>query len=148
MTNVYRIGVSLAMSSNSSAVLGVMARELLGIHGQVGHLQQGFSRLKVAIGGALAVGAGVGLLVGLGKLTVAGKELADQQAKMSAAGLSNKEVAEATAKAWNMSGTIMGARVHENLAAIGHLRAAIRHRRPERGPARRARLHAERYCPG
>jgi hypothetical protein len=62
MTNVYRIGVSLAMSSNSSQVLGVLGRELLGVHGKVKDLEKGFGRLKLAIGGALSIGAGLAIL--------------------------------------------------------------------------------------
>jgi hypothetical protein len=62
MTNVYRIGVNLAMTSNSSAVMGVLGRELLGLHGQVGKLEKGFGRLKLAVAGALSIGAGVAIL--------------------------------------------------------------------------------------
>lgn len=125
MTNVYRIGVNIAMASNSAQVLGVLSRDLLGVNAKVGQLNKGFSRMKLAIGGAFAVAGGAMILAGMGKLIGSGKELADQQGKMYAAGLSNKEVAEATARAWQMSATIMGSRVHENLAAIAHLRAAI-----------------------
>lgn len=62
MSNVYRIGVNIAMTGNTSQFLGVLGRELLGIHGHVGAIEKGFSRWKLALGGALAIGAGVGIL--------------------------------------------------------------------------------------
>jgi len=62
MSNIYRIGVNIAMTSNGSQVLGVLGRELLGLDARVGGLTKGFSRLKLAIGGALAIGAGVAIL--------------------------------------------------------------------------------------
>lgn len=62
MTNFYRIGVSIAMQNGVSPVLGVIARDLLGLHGGVGRLTAGFSRLKLAIGGALSIAAGVAII--------------------------------------------------------------------------------------
>lgn len=123
--NVYRIGVSIAMSNGVSPVLGVIARDILGLHGKVGQLSKGFSRLKLAIGGALAVAGGAAILGTMGRLLDASEDLTHAQGKLLAAGLSNKQVAEATGRAWQMSHDIMGARVAENLTAIGHLRAAI-----------------------
>jgi hypothetical protein len=67
MTNVYRIGVSIAMTNGVSPVLGVIAREVLGLHAGVGKLEAGFSRLKLAIGGALAVAGGVAILASFKK---------------------------------------------------------------------------------
>jgi hypothetical protein len=125
MTNVYRIGVSIAMTNGISPVLGVLARDMLGLQGGIGKLEAGFSRLKLAVGGALAIAGGVALLAGMNKTLDAAKDLTREQGKMLSAGLSNQQVAEATGKAWSMSASIMGARVSENLAAIAHLRAAF-----------------------
>ena len=62
MTNVYRIGVQIAMASNGAQLLGVLSRHLTGVHGQVKGLEGGFNKLKLAIGGALAIGAGVAIV--------------------------------------------------------------------------------------
>ena len=61
MTNVYRIGVSLAMVNGVSPVLGVIARDLLGLHGGIGKLEKGFGRIKLAVGGVAAAMAGLAL---------------------------------------------------------------------------------------
>lgn len=62
MTDVYKIGVSLAMTSNGAQVLGALSKHLLGIHTQTNQLTGGFNRLKLAIGGALAIAGGVALI--------------------------------------------------------------------------------------
>lgn len=62
MSNVYRIGVNIAMSNGVSPVLGIIARDLLGVHGHVGNLERGMGRLRLAIGGVVAIGAGVALI--------------------------------------------------------------------------------------
>lgn len=125
MSNIYRIGVSIAMANGVSPILGVIARDVMGVHFKVKDLEKGFGRLKLAVGGVMAIAAGSALIAGVVKLTDATEDLTREQGKMLAAGISNRDVANATAKAWNMSANIMGSRVSENLAAIAHLRAAL-----------------------
>lgn len=62
MTNVYRIGVQIAMASNGPQLLGVLARHLSGINAQTKQLTGGFNTLKLAIGGAVAVAGGFALI--------------------------------------------------------------------------------------
>jgi hypothetical protein len=47
------------MSSNHAAVLSALSANLLGVQTQVNKLEGGFSKLKVAIAGALSVTAGM-----------------------------------------------------------------------------------------
>lgn len=49
------------MTSNVSQVLGVLGRDVLGFHGKVKDLEGGLNRVKLALAGALAIGAGVAL---------------------------------------------------------------------------------------
>lgn len=125
MTEVYRIGVNIAMASNGSALLGVLGRDLLGVNTKVGELEKGFSRLKLAIGGALAIAGGVALIAGVVKLAEAGEKLSRVQASMAAAGISNLDVARATTAAWITASKVMGTQVEDNLDAINHIRATF-----------------------
>ena len=82
----YRIAVALAMSSNHNMVLGALARHLLLVHTSVGQLTGSFNRLKLAIGGALAIGAGIEILHVLTKLVEKTKEYSDELVKLEALG--------------------------------------------------------------
>lgn len=82
----YQVQVAIALSSNHGTVLGALARHLGGIHTQVNQLHSGFSRLKLAIGGALAVGAGMGILNTMIKLVDKTKEYSDELVKLERMG--------------------------------------------------------------
>ncbi len=82
----YQVAVAIALSSNHGAILGALSNHLLGIHSQVNQLHGGFNRLKLAIGGALAVGAGVGILHTMIKLVEKTKEYSDELVKLERMG--------------------------------------------------------------
>lgn len=82
----YQVAVAIALSSNHGAILGALSNHLLGIHSQVNALHGGFSRLKLAIGGALAVGAGVGILHTMISLVEKTKEYSNELAKLERMG--------------------------------------------------------------
>jgi hypothetical protein len=84
--DVYKIGIALAMSSNHNAILSGLAAQLLGVHANVNNLTGGFTKLKTAIGGALAIGAGVGVLDVMIKLVDKTKEYSDELAKLETLG--------------------------------------------------------------
>ena len=84
--DVYKISVALAMSSNHNTVLGALTAQLLGVHGHVNNLTDNFGKLKIAIGSALAVGAGFTLLDYTWKLVEATKEYSDELAKLETLG--------------------------------------------------------------
>jgi hypothetical protein len=54
----YEVGVRLVMTSNHAGILAGLSQALLGIHPAINQLQDKFSSLKVAIGGAAAAWAG------------------------------------------------------------------------------------------
>lgn len=98
--NVYDIGVSLGMSSNIPEVMRVISSHMLGVEKQLLKLESGFSRLKLGIGGALSIAAGVGLLDTMKDIANHGEKLLDQQEKLIRAGRTHAEVAQLTARAY------------------------------------------------
>lgn len=116
MSNVYRIGVALALSSNSSQVLGALSRHLLHVHGQVGQLKGGFDRLKVAIGGALAVAGGVTVITAFRGPLEEARKLEQVVAKFSTFGLGDKLNRDAVDFAKNMK--VAGSTYVDNMNRI------------------------------
>src|SRR5271170_1265921 len=77
--DVYRIGVTISMVNNASAVLGVIQRDVLRLHQSVDMLTGGFTAAKAAVVGLGAALGGDAALGVMGKLVGQGKELARQQ---------------------------------------------------------------------
>jgi hypothetical protein len=80
--DVYRIGVTISMVNNASAVLGAIQRDVLRLHQSVDMLTGGFTAAKAAVVGLSAALSGHAALGAMGKLVVRGKELARQQGLM------------------------------------------------------------------
>lgn len=62
MSSIYKIGVNLAMTSNGAQVMSTLASGLMGVSVKANQLQGGLSRVKLAVGGVLAIGAGLAVL--------------------------------------------------------------------------------------
>jgi hypothetical protein len=84
--DMYKISVALAMSSNHNLILSALSSQLLHVHSNVNNLTTGFGRLKMAIGGALAIGAGVGILDVMVRLVDKTKQYSDELAKLETLG--------------------------------------------------------------
>lgn len=125
MTDVYKVGVSLVMTGNFAQVLGTLSQQLLGVNAKVKELEGGFGRLKLAITGALGVFAGVKVLETMGTMVKYGDQLVHQQNLLALAGAKQKEVQEATAKAYEVSARVQTANVAEVLKHITELRYAF-----------------------
>ncbi len=125
MADIYRIGVSLALTNGVSQVLGVMARDLLGFRGEIGKSQESLNRLKGVMLGVGAVMGGTAILGGMVKLVEHGEKLVHQQSLMAAAGMSVREQAEATATAYKASADVLGTTVDRNVAAVRELRGIL-----------------------
>ena len=82
----WKVAIALSMSSNHAAVLSALSSSLLGVHTQVSKLQGGFSRLKLAIGGALSVTAGMALLGVMERIVDKTKDYNDELIKLKALG--------------------------------------------------------------
>ena len=131
--DLYHVGIELSMTNGVSGVVGVIMRDLAGLHGKVGETEKGFSRLKVAIAGAAAVFVGGAMLDGMSKLVSKGAELTHQTQLMAAAGFTAREQAEAMARAWQLSGkyrsvgvTTVAEIIRETAAPYGSAKEAIK----------------------
>jgi hypothetical protein len=125
MSDVYKVGVRLAMTSNAPQVLSLLSKELLGVNAKVKELAGGFNKLKVAIGGAFAIYGGEKMLGTLGRMVEAGSEIVHQQQLLKIAGASNQQIAEATATAYKTSAQIQTTTIAGNLKHLRELRYAL-----------------------
>ena len=82
----WKVAIALSMSSNHTAVLSALSSSLLGVHAQVNKLESGFSRLKLAIGGALSVTAGMALFGVMQKIVDKTKDYSDELVKLQRLG--------------------------------------------------------------
>jgi hypothetical protein len=88
----YKVGIELLLASNGEAVLGVLGREILGVHGKVEALKGGLQTLKTAIIGAFAIGGAVALVGVMDKLIKKGAELEQTMYRLQTAGFSPDEM--------------------------------------------------------
>lgn len=122
MVDAFRIGVSIAMKSNGAEVLSALSKSLLGVHVAADQVRGSLNRIHVATAGLGAVLSGSALVGGMIRLANAGKEFAHQQSLMVQAGIQHRDIAAATAAAWQNAGAIMGSNATQNLALIADLR--------------------------
>lgn len=123
--DVWKIGVAISLTNGMSPVLAVIAKDLLGIKGQVGDVEQAFSSWKPALAGAAAILAGGLMLDGMSKLADHGADVNHQLELMKTAGMQNSEIQSALAQAMKTSGDVQTTVLSENLAHIRELRYAF-----------------------
>ncbi|MFT9458460.1 MAG: hypothetical protein ABF611_02750 [Acetobacter orientalis] len=122
MADVYRVGVAISMTDNANQVLQALSRNILGVNMQAEKLEAGLTRAKVAAIGLTGVLAGGALLSGMTRLVGAGKELVHQQSLMLQAGVSHRDIAQATASAWQAASNVIGSSAEKNIALVADLR--------------------------
>ena len=116
--------MKLVTTSNAPQVLSLLSKELLGVNAKVRDLTGGFSKLKLAIGGAMSVFAGEKILSSLARIAVKGDDLLDQQNQMLRLGISARDVTAATANYWaNVAKAVPTSTVAEYLKTVKELRA-------------------------
>jgi hypothetical protein len=125
MADVYRIGVTLALANGVSPILAIIGRDLLGLNTSIKKVEGNFKAWGVAVGGVAAVLGGSAILGAMAKLTKSGAELVHQQELMKVAGMANKEIAEATSKAYEVSAKVQTTTISENLKHLRELRYAF-----------------------
>jgi hypothetical protein len=125
MIDAWKIGVSIAMSSNAAAVLGVIQRDLFGLSKTTNLLTGQLNMMKVAAYGAMGAMAGGAVLLGMAKLVEHGKEFVHQQALMKAAALGLRDIQNATGDAWKIAGSVQGSTATDNLKMIADLRNVL-----------------------
>lgn len=122
MADVYRVGVAIGMTDNATQVLQTLSRSILGVNMQAEKLEGGLNRAKVAAIGLTGVVAGGAAISGMMKLVGAGKEFVHQQSLMMQAGVTNRDIAQATASAWQVASNVIGSSAEKNIALVADLR--------------------------
>jgi hypothetical protein len=121
MSDVYKIGVAIALSNGMSPALSLIAKQLLGINASTKSIEANIGRWKLGIGGFGAAFAGAGIVGAFSKVAEHGKEILHQQELLKQAGFANKQIVEATTKAWEQSRAVQQTTAAENLKHIREL---------------------------
>lgn len=121
----YSVAIKLSVANLASQGIKLLAGDLLAAHGAAVKLEDKLKALKtIAIGyGMQKIGGG--MLSFLEKSVETSKEYTRQMSLLNRAGMSHKEVAEATAAAWKTSHEVITSSAAENLAAIRELRSVF-----------------------
>lgn len=125
MSDIYKVGVAIMLTDGLSPALSMLSHRLLGVHRSVGQINAGLGRLRTAMVGIAGVFAGYELIKGMGAIAMHGDKFLDQQTKLKVLGLSNQQIAEATAKAWANTRKAPGSMVDENVKAIGEMYSIV-----------------------
>lgn len=125
MTDVYKIGVSIALANGVSSVLAIIGRDLLGLDTSIAKVEKSFGRWGLAIGGVAAILGGSAMVKGLASLAKHGGEVNHQLELMKIAGMQNSEIQASLAQAMKTTGSVMTTTLSENLAHIRELRYAF-----------------------
>lgn len=121
MTDVYKIGVEIALTGTIIQGLELVAAKLVGINTKVKDVEGGFTRWGLAVGGAAAlIGAGA-IAAGLEKAVGAGGELVKQQTLLRNMGTSWADVVDTTNKAQLATHQVIGTTIAENIKGMREL---------------------------
>jgi hypothetical protein len=134
MTEVYKIGVSIALANGVSSVLAIIGRDLLGLNTSIAKVEKSFGRWGLAIGGVAAILGGSAMLKGLAGLAKHGGEVNHQLELMKIAGMQNGEIQASLAQAMKTTGGVTTTTLADNLKHIRELRFAF-------GDTSKAMLH-------
>ena len=125
MIEAWKIGVSIAMSSNAAQVLGAIQKDLFGLRREADLTTTGLNRMKLAAVGAMTAIAGAAVLKGMWSMVEAAKDLAHQQTMLRQLGVSNADVAASTASSWKAAGDVLGTNVARNLELLREAKGAF-----------------------
>ena len=125
MSFAYSVAIKLSVANLASQGIKLIAADLLAAHGHATNLQQKLSALKLTAVGFGTEKMGSGILGFLQKSVDVSKEYTRQLSLMNAAGMTQKDIAEATAAAWNTSKNVITSSAAENLSAIRELRSVF-----------------------
>jgi hypothetical protein len=118
MSDIYKIGVEIALTGSILQGLEAISSRLLGLNLQAKNVEGGFKRMAVAIGGVASIFGGVAVFKGMEKVVSAGGELVKQQALLRNLGVSQADVMETTAKAQLATHKIIGTTIAENVKGM------------------------------
>lgn len=121
----YSVAIKLSVANLASQGIKLIASDLLAAHGAATKLQDKLSALKMAAVGYGLNSVGGSILGFMEKSIDASKEYTRQMSLMNAAGMTQKDIAEATAAAWKTSKDVITSSAAENLQAIRELRSVF-----------------------
>lgn len=134
MSDLYKVGIHLAVSGNAGSFFSSLGAHLLGVHRSFGHVKDDLAkteaalgrinRMKLALGGGIAIVGGVEVLKAASHLETAGEKLVHAQTVLGAglpAATRAASVLDATAAAWKEAGKNMNSTVTSNIEAIHDL---------------------------
>jgi hypothetical protein len=125
MADVYRIGVAIGMTDNASQVLQALGKSLLGLNLKIKDIEGGFGRIKLAALGLVGVLGGREMLRGINALAEAGAKLQSAQTAMAQAGMTARQITEATNVSYRSLGQVRGLDMAERLDAYRELRGIL-----------------------
>ncbi|NHN93632.1 phage tail tape measure protein [Acetobacter sicerae] len=125
MADIYKIGVSIGMKDNASAVVSALASKFLGLNVAVKDVEGNLNKLRLAAVGVFAVWGGTKALEGLNALAKAGSKLQDQQTAMAKAGMTHLEIIQETKRAYQSMSEVRGPDVTDRIKSILELRSII-----------------------
>lgn len=120
MSDVYKVGMEIALTGGLSQALAGIIGQLGGMEGHVKRLEKGFHAWNVAaIGAGLVVAGGV-ILHAASKVEEAGEKLAHAKAMLSL-GKTPDDMAKLTAAAWSETGKNLRSDITGNVEALQDL---------------------------
>lgn len=125
MADVYRIGVAIGMTDNATQVLQTLASKVLGLNMAAKDLERGLNRAKFAAVGLVGVLGGGAMLRGVNAMAEAGAKLQRAQTAMLQAGMTQKQIAQETAVAYNSMSQVRGPDIVDRVNAIRELRGIV-----------------------
>jgi hypothetical protein len=125
MSNVYQIGVKIAMSGNSTQFLAALGQQLTGVHLKANQLAGGLNRVKLALGGMASVAAGVGLFHVLAKSADAAKELSHELVQIQKLGVTSDQFKNIQAAAQAATRAVSGTTQVDALKTYGSIHSMV-----------------------
>ena len=125
MFEAYSVAVKLSVNNLASQGLRAITADFMKAHGGAVQLQQKLEALKLIGNGWAIESAGKNILGFLDKSVKVSEQYVNQLSLMNAAGMTQKDIAEATTAAWTTSHQVMTSSAAENLKAIRELRSVL-----------------------
>lgn len=125
MPNIFDVGVSLSLASNVGAGLRSIARDLLGVRGEIGRTQEDLRRLRstlLGLGGVMVAG---GIAHVMWDAAKAGDQLQQQLQRIRSMGVDNVQVQKDYVAALKAARQVEGTSPSGNLALISMLRDEV-----------------------
>ena len=122
MIDVYKVGVHIGMTTNSSQVLSVMLKELTGINVAAGKVEKSLAGIRTTALGLGAAFVGWEVLKTMTRLTEKGIAFNQELAKMKMANFAPEDIRSLEAQAYKTVGAVPGTNLVDALKGLVDLR--------------------------